>query len=186
MPDTVPLRDYRSTTAITRFWRVSIPIKLIALAIVMAATPTSGIAADPPVTAHPCSVIDAAGERLACFDAAFPRQVDTPDATATRSAARDSAMREFGLSREQLRQRVPERMREIIPQRIEAKVAKVARAASGERLITFDNGQVWMLTEVTSKGRISAGDSVEIKRAALDSFMFVTQGGARLRTRRIQ
>lgn len=168
-----------------------IPERRIVLALILAVTPTAGLAADPPALSHPCSAIEADSERLACFDAAFPRRIDTPDATATRNAvpggtALDDAKRNFGLSREQLRRRVPEPMREIIPQSIEAKVAKVSRAQSGERVITLDNGQVWMLTEVTSRGQISPGDSVEIRRAALGSFLFVTQGGARLRTRRIQ
>jgi len=135
---------------------------------------------------HPCAPLSDASQRLACYDAAFPRPADVRPEPVVDEAARASSLQEFGLSKEQLRQRDPERAREVMPDQLQAIVAGVAYRQTGERLISLEGKQVWLLTEVTSKGQLSVGDSVVIRRAALGSFMLVTPGGVRLRARRVE
>ncbi|MDZ4348768.1 MAG: hypothetical protein U1A22_04460 [Xanthomonadaceae bacterium] len=166
--------------------------------IVFSASFAAGVIAAESAS-HPCAAVDGSSERLACYDAAFPRSVDagSPAAVGTGPAngvaAHSSAeseravgIREFGLSKDQLRKREPERMREASPDRIEAKVARIDRASGGERVVTLDNGQVWLLTEVTSKGRLRPGDQVVVRVAALSSYMLITPGKVSLRARRVR
>lgn len=143
-------------------------------------------ATDSAVVSHPCAPVSDATERLACYDNAFPRPSDSAAKPLTDAAARVDALKEFGLSKEQMRQREPERMREITPERIEARVADVVYRPNRERVITLDNGQVWLLTEATSKGHLSAGDAVVVRRAALGSFMLITPSRIPLRARRVE
>lgn len=152
---------------------------LFALSLVVVTSATAG-------ESHPCAPVNDASERLACYDAAFPRPADARPEPVVDEAARADSLQEFGLSQEQLRKRDPERMREIMPDQLQAKVAGVAYRRTGERLITLESKQVWLLTEVTSKGQLRVGDPVVIRRAALGSFMLVTPGGVRLRARRVE
>ncbi|PKM03807.1 MAG: hypothetical protein CVV16_07615 [Gammaproteobacteria bacterium HGW-Gammaproteobacteria-6] len=152
---------------------------LIALSLVTVTSTTAG-------ESHPCAPVNDAAERLACYDAAFPRPAGARPEPVVAEAARADSLQEFGLSREQLRKRDPERVREVLPDQLEAKVAGVDYRQTGERLITLESKQVWLLTEVTSKGQLRVGDPVVIRRAALGSFMLVTPGGVRLRARRVE
>lgn len=157
-------------------------VALTALSLVLG---TCAFAGESAAVSHRCATINNATERLACYDGAFPRSFETPVAPVD-SAARVDALREFGLSKEQLRQREPERMRELTPERITGKITGVDYRGTGERVVTLDNGQVWLLTEVTSRGPLKPGDAVEVRRAALGSFMLVTSARVRLRARRIK
>lgn len=145
--------------------------------------------AEPATIAHPCAVIEDGQERLACYDAAFPRPVDrpvreeVPDADSTQT---DKRSQDFGLSEAQLRAREPERARDKRVELIEATVVGIRYRSSGERIITLDNGQVWLQTEVTVRGPLTEGDQVNIRRAALGSFMLVTPGRVALRVRRME
>lgn len=165
---------------------MSIFLRPIAITAVLATACPPSFAAGAPAASHPCAEIAPPSDRLACYDSAFPR----PDNGRAQETApideRSRALREFGLSREQLRKRDPERIREIAPDRVEAKLARVVKTRSGQRMVTLDNGQTWLLTEVTSKGRIKPGDPIVVKRAALGSFMIVTEAGIRLRARRLK
>lgn len=135
---------------------------------------------------HPCAPVSDAAQRLACYDAAFPRPADARPQPAATESERAESLQEFGLSKEQLRQRDPARAREVMPDQLPAIVAGVAYRQTGERLITLESKQVWLLTEVTSKGQLRVGDPIVIRRAALGSFMLVTPGGVRLRARRVE
>lgn len=134
---------------------------------------------------HACASVAEASARLACYDEAFP-----PAAGATTladvEARRQRAMEEFGLNRQQVIERLPEQLREAEPDRIEGTVKGVVVRASGERVVTLENGQVWVLTQVTSRGRLAAGDRVTIREAALGSYMLVTSTGVALRAKRLQ
>jgi hypothetical protein len=134
---------------------------------------------------HACAGVEEASARLACYDKAFP-----PAAGATTmadiEARRQRALEEFGLNRQQVIERLPEQLREAEPDRIEGTVKGVVVRASGERVITLDSGQVWVLTQVTSRGRLAAGDRVTIREAALGSYMLVTSTGVALRAKRLQ
>jgi hypothetical protein len=137
------------------------------------------VAADGARLTHSCAAVDDPAGRLACYDAAFKR----PDPA---EEARE-VIEEFGLTEAQLQARDPERpSRDKGPERIEAQVVSIRHRSTGERIITLDNGQVWLQTEVTIRGPLANGDAVVIRRAALGSFQLVTPGQVALRVRRIE
>jgi hypothetical protein len=134
---------------------------------------------------HECARVLDGTERLACYDAAFPPVRDEAALAAAAELRREQARRDFGLDGVQIRERSPEAEREVLPDRIEGRVTKLTYRDSGQRVVTLDNGQVWLLTEATSKGPIKVGDQVAVRKAALGSFVLVSQGGATLRARRV-
>jgi hypothetical protein len=156
---------------------------------------------------HPCAAVDDRAKRLACYDETFPRpgapagveqQAVAPVAEATEvpqprdipvvpeAAEGPELVEKFGLTEAQLQARDPERPREERVDRIEARIVGIRHRASGERLVTLDNGQVWLQTEITVRGHLAEGDEVVIRRAALGSFQLVTPGRVALRVRRIE
>ncbi len=151
----------------------------VCLALIFAVTQA---AAAPQTATHKCAAITAASERLACYDAAFPPVPEAVDM----ASERQRALKEFGLNKSQLRERDPDRMSVLAPDRIEAAVARVSVRPTGERLVTLDSGQVWLLTEVTMKGPLSVGDRVTIREASLGSHMLLTPNNIALRARRVQ
>lgn len=159
---------------------------LLLLALATGATCAAGevSAAGPEDASHACATIVGSSERLACYDKAFP-PVDGAVTAQSETEKRQKAAGEFGLNRQQLLSRDPER-REYTPDQIEAKVVKVVENASGQRVLTLDNGQSWLLTEVTSRGRLSDGDTVSIRSAALGSFLLFTSTRVPLRARRLR
>jgi hypothetical protein len=164
--------------------RLVVSVAAIALALVVLAPIAT--AAD----SHPCAAKAEPSERLACYDKAFPpgpgaRYGDVGMTEADREAQRQQALRDFGLNDAQKEERQPDAERDLRPERIEAGVTKVSYRATGERVIALDNGQVWLITEVTEKGWIKAGDRIAVKKALLGTFMLDT-GRVQLRARRIQ
>ena len=158
-------------------------VSVVALALVAVAT--SAQAAD----SHPCAAKLEPAERLACYDEAFPPAAGARYGEVApkvdREAQRQQALRDFGLNDAQKENRTPEAERVERPDRIEAGVTKVSYRASGERVISLDNGQVWMIIEVTDKGWVKVGDRVSVKTAMLGTYMFDT-GRVQLRARRLQ
>jgi hypothetical protein len=138
---------------------------------------------------HPCAATVEPAERLACYDKAFPpgpgARYGEVETKVDREAARQQALRDFGLNGSQKEERTPEAERVDRPDRIEAAVTKVSYRASGERVVSLDNGQVWLITEVTEKGWIKAGDRISVKTAMMGTFMLDT-GRVQLRARRLQ
>lgn len=134
---------------------------------------------------HPCASVVDPNERLACYDEAFPPAVNAR-AAETSEAKRARQLQEFGLSGVQQRARETEQEREARPDQIEAKISTIYSSSTGERIVTLENGQLWMLTEVSTKGYLRIGDTVVIRKAAMGSFMLVTPGKIALRAKRIQ
>lgn len=135
---------------------------------------------------HPCaSVVDPA-ERLACYDAAFPPADNVRIGTETAEAQRARALQEFGLSGVQKQAREPKQVRDLRPDRIEATITSIFSNPTGERIVNLDNGQLWLLPEVTSKGRLAKGDLVVIRTAAMGTYMLVTPSRIALRAKRLQ
>jgi hypothetical protein len=153
---------------------------LLPLAMTMAVN-----AAEPSGQSHPCTTVVDPAERLACYDAAFPPASGVRSGAVDVEAERARALKNFGLNKLQVNERQPQPLRDLEPERIEAKVVRVINRATGERAVTLDNGQTWLLTEVTSKGRLKPGDSVAVRTAALGTFMMVTPSRAALRAKRI-
>lgn len=149
--------------------------------------------------------------RLACYDAAFgqggqaPARGDAQPGSGTTSvgaaavvppappppagAAEASVVQgvqDFGLSEAQRQARDGKDVDEKAPKSLEATVVKVASRPRGELVITLDNGQVWVQQEVDQRARVSAGDVVTIRKAALGSHLLVTAGGVATRVRRVE
>jgi hypothetical protein len=164
---------------------VSIPLLnaraaiMLSLSMAMAAS-----AAESSATSHPCTTVVDPAERLACYDAAFPPVSGARSGAIDVEAERARALKNFGLNKIQVNERQPQPLRDLEPERIEAKVVRVTSRATGERIVTLDNGQTWLLTEATSKGRLKPGDPVTVRTAALGTFMMVTPSRAALRARR--
>jgi hypothetical protein len=135
---------------------------------------------------HACASVVDPVERLACYDAAFPPADNVRIGTETAEVQRARALQEFGLSGVQKQAREPKQVRDLRPDQIEAAIKSVYSSATGERIVSLDNGQLWMLTEVGSKGYLRAGDKIVIRTAAMGSFMLVTPSHIALRAKRIQ
>jgi hypothetical protein len=163
---------------------VSIP-SLHALAWILLCSALMTVDAKAHSNAHPCTAVPEPTMRLACYDAAFPPAADARKGPVDLEAEREKALRDFGLNKVQLQGRQPEYIRDLTPDRIEAVVARVTSRATGERVVTLDNGQVWLLSEVTSKGWLAEGERVVIREAALGTFMLLTPRRVPLRARRI-
>ncbi len=138
------------------------------------------VVAAPQAAPHSCAAVTAAGERLACYDAAFPPVAGAVDM----ALEKERALKEFGLNKVQLRD--PDRMSVLAPDRVEASVARVSVRPTGQRLVTLDSGQVWLLTEGTMKGHLIVGDRVTIREATFGSHVLLTPKNIALRARRVQ
>ena len=160
---------------------MSNPLRVLAcLAVLSAVTPAATAA--PQTASHNCATVKGASDRLACYDAAFPPVVTALDM----AAERERALKEFGLNKTQLRERDPDRMRVVAPDRIEATIARLSERPTGERVVTLENGQAWLLTEVTMKGSLRTGDRIVIREASMGTHMLLTPKNIALRARRIQ
>jgi hypothetical protein len=162
----------------------------IGLASILAATAVPAEDSRPP---HPCAAVTDAGQRLACYDAAFAPPAD--DAAhkedlraepAAPEAEPEPEIDRFGLNPALRQKREAAKPREEAPDSIEALVVGLARRPTGTQVITLDNGQVWVQTEPDNRGRLSAGDQVVIRKAALGSFLLVTESRGSMRVRRIE
>jgi hypothetical protein len=129
---------------------------------------------------HPCAEIPESDRRLACYDAAFGVP---PVAQEERE---ERAEREFGLSEAERRERDPVRAAEETPDRIEANVRDLRYDDNGGRVVSLDNGQVWLITEKGMRGHIKVGDRVAVRKAALGTHMLVTAARVPLRARRVR
>ncbi len=144
-------------------------------------------------SAQQCAGVSDDRARLACYDGIFGKPAAVPAETgvsstpaAATAAAASSAQAEFGLSDTAKRARDPEKAEELIPQSITEKVASVGRRPTGELVVTLDNGQVWAQIETTTMARISAGDTVTIRKAALGSYQLVSPNKVTVRVRRVK
>jgi len=149
----------------------------IVLLFAIAATPAQ---ADAP--SHPCAATVDPEARLDCYDRAFPPVASAVDLDASR---REQAQRDFGLSAVQKRELAPAEQREATQDRIDARVSSVSVRANGQRVVTLDNEQIWLITEVTDKGYLKPGDEVVVRRGAIGNFLLRTPGRVTLRVRRV-
>lgn len=171
-----------------------LPALILALSCVLADT---AFAADPTTEAHACRSIADARARLACYDAAFglprveraeshdaaPADETVPAAPPPPSQAPAlSGVERFGLSEAELRARTGGQAAE--PEQIEATIADVTRRGAGGAIFRLDNGQVWMQTDSRHRNRITAGQSITIRRAAMGSYL-LSNGQVAVRVRRI-
>jgi hypothetical protein len=158
--------------------------------------PLSGVAAEQ---SHPCSAIDDASQRLACYDAAFgrpaaattvsitpaPALAPAATATATATAAVDPVAQqraEFGLSDAAKKARDPQQSTQA--ESITDTLAELGQRPTGELVFNLQNGQVWLQIEADTRTRVKAGDTVTIRKGALGSFLLVGPDRVSVRVRR--
>jgi hypothetical protein len=148
-----------------------------------------------------CAGIPAPGTRLACYDAlahrppdkasaaaaapiqapapsqaSAPAQPPTPVQPPAPAAAIATDPKNFGLTPKQ------QHTAEEGPKSIAAHIAIVSSDKFGHSTIVLDSGQTWMVLD--DDGRLSAGDAVTIKRAALGSFLMLAPSNHSYRVRR--
>jgi protein involved in polysaccharide export with SLBB domain len=70
------------------------------------------------------------------------------------------------------------------PRAIQARITSVARYEAGHASIVLDNDQSWVVNE--DDGRLSPGDRVTIKRAAMGSFMLLSPANHTYHARRVR
>lgn len=131
---------------------------------------------------HVCASIAGAEQRLACYDREYPPLVAAPSPMP--SAA--EVQQQFGLSGREVEQRKPESERAPPIDRIEATVARVRPLQGGQREVVLDNGQVWRVTDGGSRGPLSAGDAISIRRTFAGGYLLSKPGGIGLRVRRLR
>jgi hypothetical protein len=189
--------------------RLSGGIGLMLLAASAAAAPSNSDMAR-------CAAIPAPDSRLACYDALAHRPADkapsaaavvpaaraptapvptasvpaplapsaasAPEAAAaqapTPAAAAAADPKNFGLTPAQ------QHTTDLGPKSIAAQISNVSSDQIGRTLIVLDNGETWTVTD--NDGRLSSGDAVTIKKAALGSFLMFTASNHSYRVRRIK
>jgi len=129
---------------------------------------------------HRCAAVVDPGERLACYDQAFP---PTPEVEA---AAARRGVDEFGMQRPKTPlPATGQAPAQVDPERIEGRIAKVVHASAG-RTVTLENGQVWVVTEATTRGPTREGDEVMVRKGVMGNYVLVTASGVGLRVRRVR
>jgi hypothetical protein len=157
------------------------------------------LAADPLAEASRCAGLASDESRLACYDAVFGRSTGaaavaspssapapTPVGVAAASAAPVDAGRpdaDFGLSTYQKAQKTAAG---DTPSSMRAGIESVSSQRNGYFVVTLDNGQTWYQVESHTLARVKAGDQIEIKRAAMGSFLLMTANGVAVRVKRLR
>jgi hypothetical protein len=140
----------------------STPVPATAAALAPAAV--SAPAASPAAAAAPAAA-------LAAPAAAAPQ---APVSAATIAAD----PKNFGLTPAQ------QHTADLGPKSIAAHISIVSSDQLGRTLVVLDSGETW--TVMDNDGRLSSGDAVTIKRAALGSFLMMTPSNHSYRVRRIK
>jgi hypothetical protein len=146
-----------------------------------------------------CAAIQAPDSRLTCYDALAHQPADkvpvmaaktAPVAAATAPVAAVAVQptttgaaiaadpQNFGLTPAQTHTAEPG------PKSETAHVSIVSSDQSGRTFVVLDSGQTW--TVLDPDGRLSRGDAVTIKRAALGSFLMLTPSNHSYRVRRVK
>ncbi|MDR7155100.1 hypothetical protein J2W40_001922 [Sphingobium xenophagum] len=142
-----------------------------------------------------CRTITDNSERLACFD----RQVGAIDAAAQRdevvvldkSELAKTRKTLFGFSFPKLPflggDEVDDRGEAKVDgvDQIEAVIASVRSLGYGKWQIGLDDGAVWATTEALTARDPKVGQKIELKRAAMGSFMGKVEGGRAVRMKRV-
>lgn len=125
--------------------------------------------------------------RLACYDRAAAQLVgaQAPGAASAAEAGRPrtvSPEAEFGVRNGPL----DSRKYTTAPKKVTATVSKIEmRRSNGALVISLDNDQVWMQNQPTEYFPLKVGDAVEIRSAALGSFMMFAPSKRATRVTRI-
>lgn len=168
---------------------MKIPLASLSLIpFVLAAAAAGASAQGLPAELRRCMAETDDGRRLACFDreAASLAGAAAPAATGIAGAAPAlTPEQRFGLRGEVARETLErEKAATPVADRLQAKVVAVAVGATGDWVVTLDNGQVWAQVPTGTRYRIRVGDAVEITPGALGSYMLTGESGRAVRVRR--
>lgn len=128
-----------------------------------------------------CRDVAAPEQRLACYDA-LPAggAAVVIDREGVETLERDA----FGFNMPSLSRLFPALGGESVS-RVELAVSRVIDRGDGSHTFQMDNGQRWLQIEPMPANNVRAGDTVEIRRGALGSFVLISpRGGAPHRVRR--
>jgi hypothetical protein len=178
-------------------------LKLLVYAsiVVLSAVELAG-GAELPTELTDCRALTSATQRLDCYDQFIDAQGISPNqapirqttdkaapvepaaATATEESEPKLSQEDiFGKGETERRKSVQDATDTKEIDQIEATVAEVRKSASGQAVITLDNGQVWLQTE-SSRARISVNDKVTIRRRSFGSYTLYNKKTA-IRVKRI-
>lgn len=128
---------------------------------------------------HPCVKVIALDERLACYDAAFPRPPEIIEAGMRHAEA------SFGLNRPRSAQSGSEyQVERADSDGFESRVIKVDYGRNGQRSFGLENGQVWTQAEGRAGGHVQDGEVVQVRKGLMGSYQLITSAGVVLRVRR--
>ena len=158
------------------------PVVVLFAALLSSMASAAGDSA-PPGLAQ-CAAIAPDAARLACYDALAGRAPAANTSTANLPAAPLPAARaaaeqpEFGV----VKPRQPKAP--AAPQSLQAHITSISADSLRRDSLLLDNGQTWVVLE----GDVYAkpGDLVEIRRAALGSFLMSTPSRRTYRVHRVQ
>jgi len=139
----------------------------------LALTAASNQAISAP-DSHRCSSINSDSERLACYDKAFGTPAAPPNSAPPKP--------EFGLPAKKAYPGVEDKK----DSEIRAAVSSVTRQRDGKFVVTLDNGQTWQQSEIDSRVGLEVGDTVNVRRAALGSYLLSNEDGIATRVKRVR
>jgi hypothetical protein len=178
-------------------------MRLFLASVLFVAIATPAVAQQQPAQApgvleqvYACAAVTEEAARLRCYDDAVGRlraaQTSGDLVAVDRVQAQEIERESFGFSLPSL-PRIFSRpdgaggtTEAAQTERVTMRVAAVRQRNTGMYVVTMDNGQVWEQTDQISLRRLRAGDTVEIRRAALGSFMLYQDSGPAVRVRRVQ
>lgn len=169
---------------------------LLAAAIALAAAPA--LAAEPAEPAEPaviaalkaCRAITADAERLACYDKAAQSVTKAQETGEViiidKQAARAARRQAFGLELPTLS--ILDKGADKAETDKLQSVVKSARVDGEQRLVvTLEDGAVWRQIDDTMLGKPpKAGDTIEVRKAAMGSYMMKIGSQPAIRVRRIE
>ena len=136
-----------------------------------------------------CAVETDVLRRLRCYDLAAAQLagVLAPAAASTSSAAEQARPRaspeaEFGMRNGPL----DARKRTTAPKEITAAVSRIEKRPDGLLVVALDNDQIWVQNQATEYFPLRVGDTVQIRSAALGSYLLFAPSKRTTRVTRIR
>ena len=157
-------------------------MRTIAASVVLFATAGALPAAED--ARHPCAHVRDDTDRLACYDQAFGKPVETAAPAAAAAPAP-----QFGYTEKEVARNTPQSeaaTKPPAPTSITAAVTSLDRLHDGKFVVTLDNTQVWSQSEFNSQADVEVGDTVKVRRGALGSYLLVTKAGIATRVKRVK
>ncbi len=160
------------------------PTTLVPISILLLmAVPAASLADEFIDELMVCRDLPSDEARLICYDAAMDRDKQRdglrPAPSSTPQATTEISQEEFfGKSGDEVQRTVEKASGTERIEKLEARVTRLQWSSSGKFVVKLDNGQVWRQID-TGDLRLSEGDTVVIRKAALGSFMMQKSGSKR-------